>query len=261
MEELLKKAESIVKEKHKEQTYYVEGEFVPYFYHLKFVEEIIAKNIDDNCPQKESLMLIALMHDLLEDTDYTYEKLKQEFGDYVAGGVKALTKDSSLPYSERLNDSLNRIMEFGKEVGAVKMADRICNLQDIDPKWSETKVDQYSEASKQIYDRLKDSNEKIATLLLDSIKIYKSKYKGEIMKYFRNNQNNNIYAYSKGVTVVWDNKETKWQLSPINMIVLGSDENVQEITEDQALLIAGKSPVEKINKYIIYLENNAAKEI
>lgn len=177
MKKLFNKAEAIVTEKHKNQRYYVKGEYVPYYYHLKFVQDIIDKNVDDSNPNKTSLKMIALFHDLLEDTDYTYEEMKKDFGDYVANGVKALTKNENLPYSDRLKDSLKRIMDFSEEVGAVKMADRICNLQDIDPKWNKDKCLSYLTDSKQIYDRLKSSNDKIAALLLYYIKNYEEKIK------------------------------------------------------------------------------------
>lgn len=172
MNNLIEKAEAIVKDKHKEQKYYVKGNFLPYYYHLKFVQNVIKENIDDKIDNKKSLELIALLHDTLEDTDYTYAEMKKDFGDYVANAVKALTKNDNLPYDERLKDSLKRISEFSYEIGAVKMADRICNLQDIEPKWNKEKSVNYLNDSILIYNYMKDSNKKIAKQLLDCIKNY-----------------------------------------------------------------------------------------
>lgn len=81
------------------------------------------------------------------------------------------------------------------------------------------------------------------------------------MKYYKNNKTNDVYAYLKGVTVVWDKQTKKWQLSSLNVINLGFDENVQEITEDKALKIAEKNPQDKIYNYLNYLKANATKDI
>ena len=72
---------------------------------------------------------IALLHDTVEDTATTPDELTTQFGHDIAEGVVALTKNTALPKSEAMPDSLRRIKTLRKEVWAVKLGDRISNLQ------------------------------------------------------------------------------------------------------------------------------------
>lgn len=54
-------------------------------------------------------------------------------------GVLALTKDKPLSKSEKMADSFRRIKEHGKSVAAVKLADRITNLQPPPTHWDTEK--------------------------------------------------------------------------------------------------------------------------
>ncbi len=73
---------------------------------------------------------LALLHDTLEDTDTTLDELIEQFSLKIAEGVSALTKDNKLnTKQEQMLDSLSRIKCMSNEVGLVKLADRITNLQ------------------------------------------------------------------------------------------------------------------------------------
>jgi (p)ppGpp synthase/HD superfamily hydrolase len=83
---------------------------------------------------------LALFYDTLEDTDTTYGKLARQFGKQIADGVLALIKNDSLgTKQEKMADSLRRINQLEKEVGMVKLADRITNLQKPSKHWSPKK--------------------------------------------------------------------------------------------------------------------------
>lgn len=89
----------------------------PYLFHL---EEVASKIRKINPAHYQSrLVEIAYLHDILEDTDVTYEQLKMCFGVDVASAVYALT-NSSVPIREKLlcnRDAMN-----------VKLIDRYCNV-------------------------------------------------------------------------------------------------------------------------------------
>ena len=88
-------------------------------------------------PENPDLIIqAALLHDVLEDTQTERGELVSEFGDEVAAVVKALTKskDSNLTKSEKMADSLDRIVTVGKPAAIVKMCDRITNLQPLQGK-------------------------------------------------------------------------------------------------------------------------------
>jgi len=109
---------------------------------------------------------VALLHDILEDTNVTFNELAKEFGIAVAGCVFALTKDKDYPKKKRMANSLERIKKFPKEIWAVKLADRITNLQPPPKKWSKVKWANYLEEAKFIYNELKDGNKYLADRLL-----------------------------------------------------------------------------------------------
>ena len=92
----------------------------------------------------------ALLHDVLEDTSVTEQELEAGFGEEVMLGVLALTKDTSLPKKEQLVDSVLRIKRQSIEVGIVKLADRITNLQEPPPHWPGAKRTFYLEQAQLI---------------------------------------------------------------------------------------------------------------
>ncbi len=97
---------------------------------------------------------VALLHDILEDTNVTYEELSKKFGSEVADGVLALTKNKELRSREAMIDSINRIKKQSKEIAIVKLADRTFNLRCFVPKWSDEKKVAYVEEAKIILKEL-----------------------------------------------------------------------------------------------------------
>ncbi len=115
----------------------------------------------------------ALLHDTIEDTSVTYEDILQEFGEKVANGVLALSKNERLPTkAEQMQDSLERILKQGAEVRIVKMADRINNLQKPPTYWKLEKKKAYLEEAKLLYNTLKGVNDAIEYRLAEKIKNY-----------------------------------------------------------------------------------------
>jgi (p)ppGpp synthase/HD superfamily hydrolase len=115
----------------------------------------------------------ALLHDSIEDTTLSIEELKQLYGEQVTAGVLALTKDKNKAKDQQMPDSLARIKAQPKEVWAVKMADRICNLYAPPYYWDNQKKLSYLQEAKTIHDHLKDGNEYLANRLMQKIEDYK----------------------------------------------------------------------------------------
>ncbi len=94
----------------------------------------------------------ALLHDTVEDTDATVDQLRTHFGDAVAAGVAALTKDGRLSSKAvKMRDSLDRIQAQPHAVWMVKLADRITNLQPPPVSWDEEKAARYREEARTIH--------------------------------------------------------------------------------------------------------------
>jgi len=91
----------------------------------------------------------ALLHDVVEDTDYTIEDIKIIFGDKVAMIVNGLTKikgllSKSQVESEQAENFKRLILTLSEDVRVilVKMADRLHNMQTLDsmPKEKQLKI-------------------------------------------------------------------------------------------------------------------------
>lgn len=137
----------------------IPGTNLPYVVHLSNVAmEILAAHAAAPIERINFTIQLALLHDTLEDTDVTLEELQNEFGHDVAGGIAALTKNKELPKPERMADSLARIKSSPKEVWAVKLADRITNLQEPPKHWNTPKKEAYLKEANLILTELTGAN-------------------------------------------------------------------------------------------------------
>ncbi len=115
----------------------------PFFTHCVAVAQILADMRLD-----AEAIAAALMHDLIEDTDVTYEEIAEEFNEEVAKLVKGVTKLTQLPL--RVNedgarakdeDKYERELEYFRKmmlmmaddvrVVLIKLADRLHNMRTL----------------------------------------------------------------------------------------------------------------------------------
>lgn len=176
MTELQTKYQKAIKfaaEKHAEKNQLIPGTNLPYVVHLSnVVMEILIASQNTEKFDLEFAIQVALLHDILEDTETTYNELENEFGKEIANAVLALTKDSKIPKEERMNDSLKRIKTLPEEVWAVKLADRITNLQSPPKHWSFEKITDYQKQAILIHNTLKGGNEYLEKRLWEKILDY-----------------------------------------------------------------------------------------
>ncbi len=177
-QELYQEALKFAGEKHSEQK--VPGTTANYLLHIANVamEGLMAYTIAKDFDIDFAIQ-IAILHDTIEDTDADFEEIKNTFGDAIANAVQALTKDESLPSKqERMTDSLKRINNLQKEVGLVKIADRITNLQRPPSHWGRDKIANYCEEAKLISRTLADKNAYLNKRLESKIVEYEQHIKG-----------------------------------------------------------------------------------
>ena len=154
----------------------VPGTDLPYVVHLSNVamEIMIASFNTDNFNLGLAVQA-ALLHDTIEDTSTDFAELESKFGIEVATAVSALTKNNGPTKEQSMVDSLARIKKMPFEIWAVKLADRITNLQPPPKHWdNERKID-YREEAKLILNELKEGNEFLARRLeskIDEYQIY-----------------------------------------------------------------------------------------
>jgi guanosine-3',5'-bis(diphosphate) 3'-pyrophosphohydrolase len=73
---------------------------------------------------------------------------------------------------QQMHDSLTRIKKMQSEVWAIKLADRITNLQPPPPHWENGKKINYQEEARKIFSELKNGNEFLARRLEAKIEEY-----------------------------------------------------------------------------------------
>lgn len=151
-------------------------ESLPYILHLGSVAmETLGALREEPVFDEDLAVQCALLHDTLEDTDARYDDVEREFGEAVARGVLALTKNAALPKSEQMPDSLRRILQEPREVWLVKLADRTCNLRPPIPKhWSRAKAEGYREEAREILSALGGASAFMARRLADKIEAYEA---------------------------------------------------------------------------------------
>jgi guanosine-3',5'-bis(diphosphate) 3'-pyrophosphohydrolase len=160
-------------ERHARQNQTLPDSDIPYVVHLSNVcmEILIAGLRTENFDLRLAVQS-ALLHDVLEDTDTTEAELIDQFGAMTAQSVMALTKNKALPKTDQLLDSLHRIKGCPKETWAVKLADRITNLQKPPHSWSPEKIAQYQKEAELILEELKSGNCYLANRLVTEIEKY-----------------------------------------------------------------------------------------
>lgn len=167
------KAYRFAAERHKGQL--VPGTEWSYLAHLSMVSMEIMAALNHEADMDGNLAVqAAILHDTIEDTDATYEELKSEFGQHVADGVLALTKDKKIEKQHQMSDSLRRIKRQPREIWMVKLADRITNLQPPPSYWSTEKKKKYLDQAKLILDELRSGSYFLSNRLNEKIQAYQS---------------------------------------------------------------------------------------
>ncbi|QCX52250.1 bifunctional (p)ppGpp synthetase/guanosine-3',5'-bis(diphosphate) 3'-pyrophosphohydrolase [Elizabethkingia sp. JS20170427COW] len=127
---LIRKAFDIALDAHKDQRRKT-GE--PYIYHPIEVAKIVANEIGLGATS----IAAALLHDVIEDSEYTYEDLNRIFGKEIADIVQGLTKISIMNnqnisvQSENYRKLLMTLAEDFRVI-LIKIADRLHNMRTLD---------------------------------------------------------------------------------------------------------------------------------
>jgi (p)ppGpp synthase/HD superfamily hydrolase len=121
---IIEKAARISVLAHENQTR--KGDGSPYLVHPFMVALKLAKyNFSD------TVIAAALVHDVLEDTDFPENKLREEVCEEVFEIVKAVTNDDSLPWEEKKKKYVETVKNGPEGAKAVSLADKIHNLETL----------------------------------------------------------------------------------------------------------------------------------
>ena len=155
------KALEFAKEKHKGQT---RDEGTPYYEHIRGTMEILIKEANT---REDEVLTVAALHDILEDTDCTYNELKEKFGQRVADCVQLLTLDWENGQTfEEYAKGIFENQDF-KYARKIKLADRLNNLRSLPKTNNDEKIKRKIEETEKyivIYDK------QAPKILMDKIK-------------------------------------------------------------------------------------------
>ena len=131
----------------------------PYINHPIALANVLANEggVDD-----EAVLVAAILHDTIEDTDTTADELRRLFGKRITGIVLEVTDDKALQKAERKRLQIEHAPHISRRAKLVKLADKICNLRDIaaspPAKWSLERKQAYFDWAKAVVDGLRGAH-------------------------------------------------------------------------------------------------------
>lgn len=161
----LSKAIKLSRNLHRLQTR-KDGE-TPFINHpLELLEILLEEGILD-----ENILSASLLHDVIEDTDYTKKEMLDSMGKDILNIILDCTDDKTQTKYDRKKHQIEHSLEISESAVLVKLVDKISNLNsmlEIPPVgWSINRILGYTIWSKRVVNSLSNNNNK-------------SKYKNEI---------------------------------------------------------------------------------
>lgn len=145
-----------------------DSEETPYINHPIGVANILANEGDVT---DLDVLLAAILHDTVEDTDTSFEEIEEHFGADIKNIVMEVTDDKSLPKMERKRLQIEHAKTVSPKAKLVKLADKLYNLRDLERctphGWTAERVSEYFIWAKKVVDNLRGTNSKLERLLDD----------------------------------------------------------------------------------------------
>lgn len=137
----------------------------PYINHPIALADVLC-NEADVCDER--ILMAAVLHDTVEDTDTTEAELIAHFGAEVAAIVMEVTDDKALTKAERKQLQVEHAAHASPEAKHVKLADKISNLRDLaaspPPDWTLERRQEYFDWAKRVIDGLRGVNPKLEAI-------------------------------------------------------------------------------------------------
>lgn len=158
------RALSFASHKHRDQRR-KDSRQTPYINHPIAVADIL---LGEAGVTDEVVLMAALLHDTVEDTETTFEELEQHFGRVVRDIVAEVTDDKSLPKAERKRLQIEHALGLSDRAKLVKLADKISNVRDTANSppagWPITRIDEYLEWGKAVIEPIRGTHTQLESL-------------------------------------------------------------------------------------------------
>lgn len=148
----------------------------PYINHPLEVANLLADkgDVDDY-----EVLIAALLHDTIEDTDTTKKEITELFGEKVCGFVLEVTDDKSLPKAERKQKQIEHAPYLSDGAKQIKLGDKISNITDVmnDPPagWSKERRLEYIVWGEKVVAGLRGANPALENYFDELVKKAKEK--------------------------------------------------------------------------------------
>lgn len=167
---------------------------LPYITHLYAVGMVVSDYTDD-----EDTIIGALLHDTIEDTDYTAEELQEDFGGVVRDIVEAVTEPKDVggkatTWKERKSIYAKQLKKAPEAALIIAAADKIHNMRCV--------VEEYLDDHTRFMNDFHGSLDDRALMYQDISNVLNSRLKNDIIAEF-----NHVYTEYKNF--ILDVKKTK----------------------------------------------------
>ena len=116
----------------------------------------------------ESVLIAALLHDTVEDTDTTFEEIETRFGGVIRDIVDEVTDDKSLPKATRKQLQIEHAPHLSDRARLVKLADKISNIRDTANSppdgWPPSRINEYLDWGKAVIGPIRGTHAQLENL-------------------------------------------------------------------------------------------------
>ena len=161
---LLLRATAFSAQKHRDQRR-KDAQASPYINHPL---ELVSLLIEEARIADPAVLMAALLHDTLEDTQTTVQELVATFGGWVCSLVLELSDNPHLKKRRRKALQVKHARRLSKRARWIKLADKICNLRDVasnpPPNWSLRRQIDYFDWTRSVVGGLRGSHQRLEAL-------------------------------------------------------------------------------------------------
>lgn len=147
------------------------GKDLPYIVHPMEAVAIVATMTKD-----QEILAAAALHDVIEDTEYTEESIRKEFGERVANLVSSETdlvvegKSESDSWKERKQYAIERLAKLDRDEKIVSLGDKLSNARAM--------LQDYEELGEELWDKFHVNDPKLHKWHYEGLRDSLSELKG-----------------------------------------------------------------------------------
>jgi len=126
----------------------------------------------------EAVIAAAMVHDVLEDTDFPPQELKKELGKEVFAIVEAVTEDKNLLWERRKQKYIDIVENSNINTKTVSIADKIHNLESL--------IATHKIIGKKIWSKFNRDKDKKMWFEKELLKVFKKTWDHPLVKEYEN---------------------------------------------------------------------------